>query len=559
MRARTLIALVLGLSVLVGVGADAQNLEPINALPSAPNVFSTDLVPIFQNGTTKSATVGQVVGGTAPIQVPIGGTGLGFLAPNTVLVGEGNSPINQVGPGVAGQVLMSSGPGLDPVWTNIGGGTGTVTSVGLTMPAVFAVAGSPVSTTGTLAVTANGTSGGVPFFDTATTLASSGALALKAPVLGGGPGVAPFTGARSGNTTTFGTTSGTLTNGHCVSIDGSGNFVDAGGACTIGGGGGTVNAGTAGQMAYYATSTNAVSGNPNATISNGALTLGVANTTLGTLTLEGSTSGSATIQVAAAAGTPNALTLPTATGSSGQLLSTNGGSPQQLSWVSPANQTITLSGDTTGSGTTAITTTTGKVNGVSYPSGPSTDTVPVVTASNTATYESVPNCTDSAGNHLNYATSSHTFTCGASASVSGTVTSIATTSPITGGTITSTGTIGCATCATLNTADQTLSGGFNVTSLNLGTVSSGTTTIDCGARPLQYLTDNGAFTLAAPTNDGSCDVLVTNGASAGTITFSGFSVGSNTGDGLDTTNTHKFTLGIWRINGTAGYRVAAHQ
>lgn len=54
------------------------------------------------------------------------------------------------------------------------------------------------------------------------------------------------------------------------------------------------------------------------------------------------------------------------------------------------NQTITLSGDTTGSGATAITTTTGKVNGVSYGSSPGTNTVPVVTATNATTYEALP-------------------------------------------------------------------------------------------------------------------------------------------------------------------------
>lgn len=56
-----------------------------------------------------------------------------------------------------------------------------------------------------------------------------------------------------------------------------------------------------------------------------------------------------------------------------------------------ANQTVTLSGDTTGSGATAITTTTGKVNGVSYPASPSTGLVPVVTGTNAVTYEQVPN------------------------------------------------------------------------------------------------------------------------------------------------------------------------
>jgi hypothetical protein len=110
-----------------------------------------------------------------------------------------------------------------------------------------------------------------------------------------------------------------------------------------------------------------------------------------------------------------------------------------------------------------------------------------------------------------------------------------------------------------NATDQTISGGANVTSYNIGTESSGTYTVDCGKAPLQYLTDGGAFTLAAPANDGSCVVLVTNNSSAGTITFSGFSEGSNTGDSLNTTNTDKFSIFIWEIDGTAGYRVAAHQ
>ncbi len=119
---------------------------------------------------------------------------------------------------------------------------------------------------------------------------------------------------------------------------------------------------------------------------------------------------------------------------------------------------------------------------------------------------------------------------------------------------------GCKTdVASLTVADQTLSGGANVTSGNLGTVTSGTTTIDCGTVPLQFFTNGGASTLAAPANDGSCMVLMTNNGSAGTITPSGFTVGSNVGATLDTTNAHKFTFSIWRINGTSGYTVFAHQ
>ncbi|HLH94993.1 MAG TPA: hypothetical protein VKW08_07735 [Xanthobacteraceae bacterium] len=113
--------------------------------------------------------------------------------------------------------------------------------------------------------------------------------------------------------------------------------------------------------------------------------------------------------------------------------------------------------------------------------------------------------------------------------------------------------------AILTAADQTVTGGANVNADNLGTQSSGTLTIDCGARPLQYVTNNGAFTIAAPANDGSCLLLVINAASAGAIGFSGFTVGSNTGASLDTTNGHKFTISIWRVNGVAGYSVYAHQ
>ena len=105
----------------------------------------------------------------------------------------------------------------------------------------------------------------------------------------------------------------------------------------------------------------------------------------------------------------------------------------------------------------------------------------------------------------------------------------------------------------------TMSGGVNVTASNQGTKSSGTFTVDCGAAPLQYITNGGAFTLASPASDGSCIVLSTNNGSAGAITFSGFSQGANSGDALTTTNTNKFSIHIWRVNGTSGYRVAAHQ
>lgn len=53
------------------------------------------------------------------------------------------------------------------------------------------------------------------------------------PLIGNGSG-SLAQGTRSGNTTAFGTTAGTLTNGNCVKIDANGNLVDAGVTCASG-------------------------------------------------------------------------------------------------------------------------------------------------------------------------------------------------------------------------------------------------------------------------------------------------------------------------------------
>jgi hypothetical protein len=114
--------------------------------------------------------------------------------------------------------------------------------------------------------------------------------------------------------------------------------------------------------------------------------------------------------------------------------------------------------------------------------------------------------------------------------------------------------------ASLTGTNQTLSGGATVTAFSIGTESSGTYTPNCGNGPLQYLTNGGAFTLAVPANDSSCDILSTNNASAGTLSFSvSYVVGVNVGEALDTVNTHKFIIHIERINGTPTYFVKALQ
>jgi hypothetical protein len=72
-----------------------------------------------------------------------------------------------------------------------------------------------------------------------------------------------------------------------------------------------------------------------------------------------------------------------------------------------------LTGDATSSPGSTVTTVA-KVNGVSFPSGPSTHSVPVVTAANTVTWKVLPDCQDTTGNHLNYTQSTDTWSCGTS-------------------------------------------------------------------------------------------------------------------------------------------------
>lgn len=113
------------------------------------------------------------------------------------------------------------------------------------------------------------------------------------------------------------------------------------------------------------------------------------------------------------------------------------------------------------------------------------------------------------------------------------------------------------TASMLDVEDQALTGGAIVTSKSLGTVSSGTTTPDPGDRPLQHYTNGGAHTLGVSSNAGSIVLDITNNASAGAITTSGFT--KVVGDAFTTTNGHKFRCSITIGNGGSLLQVQALQ
>lgn len=142
-------------------------------------------LPIANGGTngTATATAGAVAYGT--------GTAYAFTAAGTL-----------------GQVLTSGGAGA-PTWATDGGGT--VTSVAQSFTGgLISVSGSPITTSGTFALTVAGTSGGVPYFSSASTWATSAALAASSLVLGGGAGAAPATTTTgTGVVTALGVNTGT--------------------------------------------------------------------------------------------------------------------------------------------------------------------------------------------------------------------------------------------------------------------------------------------------------------------------------------------------------------
>jgi len=189
-----------------------------NALNSATTVVNVSSSPAPTVGQMLTATSGTAatwqtpapggvtsVAATVPSVFSIAGSPIttsGTLAisySGTALpVANGGTNLTAVGS--SGNVLTSNGT----TWTSTAPATsGTVTSVAQSFTGgLISVAGSPITSTGTLALTVAGTSGGVPYFSSASTWATSSALTQYALVLGGGAGAAPVVVGSTGTTTT---------------------------------------------------------------------------------------------------------------------------------------------------------------------------------------------------------------------------------------------------------------------------------------------------------------------------------------------------------------------
>ena len=280
-----------------------------------------------------------------------------------------------------------------------GGGSGTVTSVGLSLPSIFSVSGSPVTTSGTLTGTlatqtantvfAGPTSGGAatPAFRALVAadipnLDFSKITTGTVPVTQGGTGATSFTA----NRVLYGNGTSALQSSANLTFDGTDMALGAGkvtvyknaiinnqnaNKVTVGSVAGTEQypgiwfGSAAISLSNYAFLADV---SANQTILNapstGNISLRVNNSQVARITSTGLSVGTGSpteaLDVTGNVRFSGALMPNNLSGSSGQLLQ-SGGAGAPPTWLTPtyltANQTITLSGDVTGSGTTAITTT----------------------------------------------------------------------------------------------------------------------------------------------------------------------------------------------------------
>lgn len=219
-------ALLTANAVMIGGGAGGAP-STISASTTVTNaLFATAGAPAFRNiGTSDTSVFWYVAGaGTAQAQTATLSPALTALTAGAVVnflptaANTGAAPTLAVNGLTAKSItkygttaLVANDLTTTAVATLIYDGTewqllnpqtnnGTVTSVAETFTGgLISVAGSPVTTSGTFALTVAGTSGGIPYFSSGAAWSSSGALTQFGVVFGGGAGGAPTSSAQGGS------------------------------------------------------------------------------------------------------------------------------------------------------------------------------------------------------------------------------------------------------------------------------------------------------------------------------------------------------------------------
>ncbi len=127
----------------------ANQVADLDAAKITSGVLDADRIPVIDITTKTSGSLG----------VTRGGTGITATTKGDILFSDAINSIAALGIGSQGKILTVNSAGL-PEWSDP---TTGVTSVGLSMPSIFNVASSPITTSGTIGVTL-GTQGVNTFF-----------------------------------------------------------------------------------------------------------------------------------------------------------------------------------------------------------------------------------------------------------------------------------------------------------------------------------------------------------------------------------------------------------
>jgi len=261
----------------VTAGVPAWETDATTGTVTSVGLSAPAFLTVGGSPVTSSGTLALTFSGTA-IPAVNGGTAQTTYSTGDLLYASGANTLAKLSIGTSAQVLKVTA-GV-PAWET-DTTTGTVTSVAQSFTGgLISVSGSPITSSGTLALTVAGTSGGVPYFSAASTWASSAELTQYGVIYGGGAGASPVATA-AGTTgqvltaTTSGApswaspaTSGTVTSvavsGGTTGLTTSGGPVTSSGTITLAGTLTAVNGGTA-QTTYaagdivYASATNTLS------------------------------------------------------------------------------------------------------------------------------------------------------------------------------------------------------------------------------------------------------------------------------------------------------------
>lgn len=285
-------------------------------LPPFPVTYETSSHTIVAGDLSSYLVYNSASAGT--FTLPQAGT-TGFGNGASVCMGNASTGALTIATTGSSLIMLPTNPLTENLWacavsdgtnwafqegTGAASGSGTVTSVGLSTPSWLTVSGSPVTGSGTLAMTAatgqtanevlaspNGTTGAVSLRGLA--LADLPSIANDT-VLGNASGASAVPSALSQTqlTALVNSFSATLSGAVPASGGGTSNYLRADGTWAAPTGSGTVNSGTSGQATYYGATGSAVSGTAGLTFSSTAITsyigtvIGVATTscTLGTTT-----------------------------------------------------------------------------------------------------------------------------------------------------------------------------------------------------------------------------------------------------------------------------------